>query len=92
MTRSIEQFITGADFNDPTEIHHGDAVRDMTQNAQIMRDKYVTGRARSAQVVNKIDDLCLNRDIKRGRRLVQDHNIWVERQGSGDPNPLFLPA
>ena len=37
---------------------------------------------------NEIEDLRLDGDIERGRRLVGDEQTWVARQGEGDHRPL----
>src|SRR5678816_417610 len=44
------------------------------------------------QLLEEIDDLCLNRNIQRRDRLVADNKFRVHGQGARDTDALALPA
>ena len=74
------------------QIHNTDAVGDMLDNAQVMRDKEVGQPHLLLQILNHIDDLRLNRDIQRGDRLIADDELRVHSQRTGDADTLTLTA
>ena len=74
------------------QIHNTDAVGDMLDNAQVMRDKEVGQAHLLLQVLKHIDDLRLNRDIQRGDRLIADDELRVHSQRTGDADTLTLTA
>ncbi len=44
------------------------------------------------QISEQVDDLRLDRNVERRDRLVEHHELGVERQGPGDADPLPLAA
>ena len=44
------------------------------------------------QLLQQVEDLRLDRDVERGRRLVGDHDVGLRRQRDGDHHALLLPA
>ena len=74
------------------QIHNTDAVGDMLDNAQVMRDKEVGQPHLLLQILKHIDDLRLNRDIQRGDRLIADDELRVHSQRTGDADTLTLTA
>src|SRR5207248_780396 len=45
-----------------------------------------------AQILEQVDDLCLNRYVERGNRLVANDELGIERKRPRDPDALALPA
>ena len=44
------------------------------------------------QILNEVDDLCLDGNIEGGDRLIADDQFWFEDHGPGDADPLALPT
>ena len=45
-----------------------------------------------AQVAHDLEDLGLDRDVERGRRLVGDEQVRIGREGHGDHDALAHAA
>ena len=78
--------------DDPAEIHHGDAVADVLDHRQVVRDEQVRQAELALQVHQQVDDLRLDRHVERGDRLVADDQLRVERQRPRDADALPLAA
>ena len=78
--------------DDLPQIHHGHAVRDVTDHGEIVGDEDVGQVELVLDVLEQIDHLGLHRHIEGGHRLVTDDDARVEGQGPGHPDPLPLPA
>ena len=61
-------------------IHHRYTVCHTRHHAKIMRDKHSGRMPFLLDLPEQIQNLCLNRHIKRGCRLVSDQNGWIPRQ------------
>ena len=79
-------------FDDAAEVHHRDAVTDMPHRSKVMGNKDQCELQPLAQICQQIDDLGLDRDIKRADRLVGDNQLGPEGKRPGDANPLPLAA
>ena len=73
-------------------LHHHDAVGDVADHAEIVRDEQDGGAAFALQVGDQPQDLRLRGDVERGRRLVRDQQDRVEQQRARDDDALRLPA
>src|SRR4051812_28236320 len=82
----------GRDFDDPAAIHHGDPVRHVIDDGQIVGNEQVSETELLLQVLEQIEDLCLDRDVERRYRLVEDYKLRSERQCPGNADALALPA
>ena len=58
------------ELDDAAEIHHGDAVADMLDHGEVVRDEQVGQAELALQVDQQVDDLRLDRDVERRDRLV----------------------
>ena len=90
--RPQEQVGAVADFDDLAEIHHGDAVTDVLDDGDVVRDEQIGEAELLLQIAQEVDDLRLHRDVERRHRLVADDEARIERQGAGDADPLALTA
>ena len=86
------KLMAGGDFHDAAEIHDDDAVADVFNYRQVVRDKKQGEAEFFLQVLEEIDDLGLHRDIKRGDRLVSDDQARADGERARDADPLTLPA
>ena len=80
------------ELDDLAQVHHGDAVRDVADDAEVVGDEDVGQRELVLQVVEEVDDLRLDRDVERRDGLVGDDQARVERQGARDADALPLAA
>ena len=74
------------------QVHNADAVGNVLDNAQVMGDEQIGQAHLLLQVLEHVDDLCLNRNVQGGDRLVADDELRVHRQGAGDADTLALAA
>ena len=92
MARVPEQLGLVGDLDNAAEIHHRDAVADMGDDGEIMRDEEVGEAVLALQVDQQIDHLGLDRDVERGDRLVADDQARSERKRARDADALALAA
>ena len=78
--------------DDPPQIHHGDAVAEVFDYAEIMRDKEIGESKFALQFGQQVEHLRLNRYVKRGNRLVENNERRIKDQRAGNPDTLTLPA
>ena len=92
MQRRLEQARLVGHLDDAAEIHHRDAVADVLDHREVVRDEQIRQLQFVLQIHQQVDDLRLDRDVERGDRLVADDQVRVERQRAGDADALALPA
>ena len=73
-------------------LHHDNAMRDLGDDAEIVRDEQDAGVAAFAQFLDEFQNLRLRGDVERGGRLVRDQQRGIEHQGGRDHDALALPA
>ncbi len=57
-----------------------------------MGDEQVGHTDPRLQVLEEVEDLCLNRNVKGRGRLVKDQELWTKDDGPGDAGALLLAA
>ena len=65
-----EEFGLVGDLDDAPEIHHRDAVADVLDDREVVRDEQIGEAVLALQVDQQVDDLRLDRDVERRDRLV----------------------
>ena len=80
------------DLDDLAEIHHSDAVRNMFDDREPVRNKQIRQPKFVLQVLQQVDDLRLNRNVERRNRLVADDQFRIQRKRPGDADSLPLTA
>ncbi len=80
------------DFDDLAEIHDRDAVADVLDDGEVVRDEEVGEAEFVLQIAQQIDHLRLHRDVERGDRLVADDEARVQCERAGDADALALTA
>src|SRR5204862_1104619 len=88
----LEDLAPAAGLDDAAEIHYGDAVAHMFDDAQIMADHDVGEAERFLQFQQQIDDLGADRDVQRRYRFVADDDFGIEDQGTRNADALALAA
>ena len=81
-----------ARLDDQAEVHDGDPVRDVADDAEIVGDEDVREPELVLEVVEEVDDLRLDRHVERGDGLVCDDQLRVESERARDADALALPA
>ena len=92
MQRIFHQRAGRTEFNDLTEIHHGDAVADMRHHAQVVADENIGQVEITLQVGEQIEHVGLDRHIERGHDLVANNQRRLQHQRTGNIGTLLLPA
>jgi hypothetical protein len=79
-------------FNDLSQIHYRNAMTHMLDDAEVMGDEEIRVTVTSLKFLDEVENLCLDRNIERRRRLVKDDELWARDQGPGNSNALPLAA
>ncbi len=69
-----------------------DAVGDVGDDAEVVRDQHDRGAEPLADVAHQVEDAGLDRHVERGRRLVGDQHLRVAGERHRDHHPLPHPA
>ena len=80
------------DLDDLAEIHDRDAVGDVANDREVVRDEDVRQPEVALQRLEQVDDLRADRDVERRDRLVENDQLRTERQRAGDADALALAA
>ena len=75
-----------ADLGDAAGVHHGDAIRRLGDHAHVVGDQHHRGAVPAGQILQDRNDLRLDRNVERGRRLIGDHQrrLGAERERDHD--------
>ena len=85
-------FVWVAVFDDATVFQHQHAVAECTHGIEIVRDEHQREATRPLQFAQQIEDPGLHRQIERGYGFVADQHLGVQRQRTGNRDPLLLPT
>ena len=80
------------ELDDLSHVHDRDAVGDVLDDAQVVRDEDDTEVQLALQLLQQVEDLGLDRDVQRRDRLVGDDQHRVGHQRAGDADALALAA
>ena len=84
--------VAGRQFDDLAEVHHGHPVGDVADHAEVVGNEQVGEPEPLLQILEKVDDLGLDRHVERGDRFVADDELGLEGEGAGDADALALAA
>ena len=73
-----------------TVVQHPDAMRDLPDDREVVRDEQVRHPGAFAQRREQAKNPGLGGHVECGGRLVADHQRHVPGKGAGDGDPLFL--
>ena len=73
MLRILKQQSDRRLFDDAAGVHDGDAIGHLRDDSEVMGDEQESKAHPTLQVAEQVEDLCLDRDVERRRRLVSDH-------------------
>ena len=80
------------DLDDLAEVHDRDAVGDVPDDGQVVRDEQERERHPVLQLGEQVEHLGLDRDVERGDGLVEHDDVGLERERPRDPDALALAA
>jgi hypothetical protein len=81
-----------AELGQPPGVHHGDPVRDLGRDAEVVRDEQDAAPDLVAQRAEERQHLRLDGDVESGRGLVRDDQVGAAGDGHGDHHPLAQAA
>src|SRR6266850_3103329 len=90
--RPFEDFAPVACLHNAAEIHDGNPVAHVLDNAEVVADHNVGEAESFLQFQQQIDDLGTDGDIQRRYWFVADENFGIEDQRAGDADALALAA
>ena len=73
-------------------VQDADTVGNVFDHAQIVRDKKASTLGFFLNILEQIDDLRLNRNVKGGNAFVGDNELRFHDKGAGNPDTLTLTA
>src|SRR5579885_774252 len=91
MRAQVDRLAVGK-LHDLAEIHDRDAAADVLDHAQVVRDEQVGQVEPLLEVLQKVDDLRLDRYVERRNRLVEHQEARTDGQRARDPDALALAA
>src|SRR5579883_311462 len=78
--------------DDAARAHDGDAIGDIVDHGEIVRDEEICERELPLQIFQQVEDLRLDRYVERRDRLIANDEIGTERQGPCNADALPLTA
>ena len=88
MQRAPEQRHDVGLLDDLAGVHDRDPVAHLGDDAQVVGDEHDRRAGLVAQVAHEVEDLGLDRDVERGRRLVGDEQLRLAGEGHRDHHAL----
>jgi hypothetical protein len=86
----VVDLISGAGLHDFAQVHDGDAVADVLDDGEVVGDEEVGEREFLLELFEEVDDLCLDRDVEGGDGFVEDEELRIQGERSGDADALAL--
>src|SRR6266480_161027 len=80
----------GRALHDFAQVHDRHLIRDVLHDREIVSDEQVGEPAALLQVGEQVQHLRLDRHVERAHRLVEHEEVWLDREGAGDPYTLPL--
>ena len=92
MVRPAEDGLRAPELHQPAEVEHGDAVGEVADDAEVVRDEEVGDAALRLQLDEQVEDRRLHRHVERRGRLVADDELRVAGERPRDRDALLEPA
>src|SRR5215831_16879889 len=92
MLRIVEDIHRRTDLYNLTGVHYRNIVGNFGNHSEIMRNQNHGEVELFAKVVEKVEDLRLDRDIQRSRWFIRNQQRRAAYQRHGDHDPLTHPA
>ena len=85
-----EQLIAVGELNHVAKVHDGNAVAEVFDRGKVVGDEDHREAHFLFQIIEQVDDLSSDRDIKSGNRLVANQEFWVHDEGACNADSLPL--
>ena len=92
MKRIGKNFLSGADFDDVSQVQHANSVGNVLDHAQVVSDKEVCASGMHLNILHEVNDLRLNRNVKGRYAFVGNNQLGFHDERAGDTDALALPA
>ena len=92
MLRRQQYGSSRADFNDLPPMHYRNAVGQILNDTEIMRDEEIGNVTLALQILEQVQNLRLHRYVQRRGRFVANEYLGLDGQGSGNGDALTFPA
>ena len=92
MPRVPEQLAAGSRLDHPAGVHDVDDVTQASDDPEIVGDHHHRRTQVGDELAKQLEDLRLDGDVERGRRLVTDQQRRLAGQCDGDQRALAHPA
>jgi hypothetical protein len=92
VARVVEHLLDGTGLDDAPGIEHTDAVTHAEDHVQVVADEQHARAELLAQRGDEVEHFRLDSGVEAGRRLVEDQQRRILRQGHGDDDALVHPA
>jgi len=92
MVRAVEHDVRGAELLQPAEVEVGDAVRDVADDPEVVRDEEVCHALLGLQLDEEVEDRSLHGDVERRGRLVAHDELGISGERASDRDALLQPS
>ena len=92
MPRMPEQLLGDVVLLHLAALHHVDVVGELADDGQVVGDQDHRHAVALLQLLDQVEDLRLDGDVERGRRLVGDQHVGTVGERHGDHDALALAA
>ena len=92
MPRVAKEIVHGRLLDDPSGVHHRHTVRHFGDDAEVVGDQKQRKLEARFQIAQQVENLRLDRDVERGRRLVGDEERRVAGERERDEGALAQTA
>ena len=86
--RLVENGVRGRGLDRLARVHHHDPVRHAGDDAEVVGDQDQRGLRLLPGGAERLEHLCLDGHVERGRGLIGDHHVGIVRHGDGDHDSL----
>ena len=88
MTRTIKNVLRRTAFTDASAVHHDDFIAHIRNDAEVMGYHNDRHPELLLQILHQLQNLCLNGNVQRRRRLIRDQNVRLTRKRHRDHHAL----
>src|ERR671922_1492389 len=92
MPRVACELIRSRRLDDLARVHDRDPFGDLEQEREVVRDEEYGESELALDLLNLLQDLPLNDDVERSRRLVEDDELGLQGERHRDDRALTHPA
>src|SRR5262249_18576275 len=91
MSSGVEELELRSGLDDPSRVHHGDAMRERGDDGEIVRDVDRSDLVRATEPAHRLEHVRLSGHIQAGGRFVEHDHVRPTGEGDREPDSLLLP-